>query len=239
MGLRSGSSLSMDCGMKILAFDTSSPVLTAALFDGEKKIVELESSSFTRHSSVLVPSLQKMLKDHRIRLDQIDVLAIGLGPGSFTGLRVGITTAKILGYVCKMKIVGVSSLEAMALGVRGFQGEIAVILDAKKDKLYSGIYEFRGEELKVIQSPRLVNIQKLLKGVHHPRLFLGDGVANYRDKILKTDRCRIAEKAELAAPKASDIAERAMQLAKKKRWSDPFDLRPLYLHPRDCNVTKK
>ena len=225
--------------MKLLAYDTSSEILTAAVFDGTKKIAELESPSFTRHSSVLVPSLEKLLKEHGMILEQIEVLAVGLGPGSFTWLRVGITAAKIFSYACSIKIVGVSSLEAMALGARGFDGEIAVILDAKKEKLYTALFEVRNNGLRVVQSPRLMKIGALLKGVKRPRLFVGDGVKIYREEILKTDQCRIAEAAEFTTPRASHIAERAMELAKKKKWIDPFGLEPLYLHPRDCNVTKK
>ena len=224
--------------MKLLAYDTSSAVLTAAIFDGTKKIAEFESRSFERHSSVLVPSLEKLLKDHGMALSQIGVLAVGLGPGSFTGLRVGITTAKIFAYACQMKIVGVSSLEAMALRANSFQGEIASILDARKGMLYAGLYENRDKKFKVIQSPRLVKIDVLLKRVKKPRLFLGDGVKLYHERILKTDQCRIAETAESAYPRAADFAGRAMELAEKKQWIDPFSLEPVYLHPRDCNVTQ-
>ena len=223
--------------MKLLAYDTSSETLSAALFDGPKKIAELESPAFTRHSSVLVPTLEKLLKVHGMPLNRIDVLAVGLGPGSFTGLRVGITAAKIFSYASPMKVIGVSSLEAMALGAGDFDGEIAVILYARKEKLYAAIFRVQNKELKVVRSPRLVKIDALLKGIKRPRLFLGDGVKIYRDQILKTDRCRIAESAESARPKASHIAERAIVLAKRKKWSNPFSLEPSYLHPRDCNVT--
>ncbi len=225
--------------MKLLAYDTSSEVLSAAIFDGAKKIAEFESPSFTRHSSVLVPSLEKLLKDHHMTLNQIDVLAVGLGPGSFTGLRVGITAAKIFSYVCRIKLIGISSLEAMAMGESGFEGEIAVILDAKKEKLYAAIFEIQHDKFKTVQNPCLVGIDALLIAVKKPRLFIGDGVKIHRDQILKTNRCQIAEAAEIVTPKASHIAERAMDLVKKKKWSDPFCLEPSYLHPRDCNVTKK
>ena len=124
----------------------------------------------------------------------------------------------------------------MALGTRGFKGEIAVILDAKKDKLYAGIFEIKNRELKVIQSPRLCKIDTLLKKVRRPRLFLGDGIKIHRRVILKTDRCQIDIGAEFVTPKASDIARRAIHLAGEGRWIDPFRLEPLYLHPRDCNV---
>src|SRR3989338_4584143 len=217
--------------MKLLAYDTSSEVLSAAIFDGARIMAEFESPAFTRHSSVLVPSLEKLLKGCRMSLAEIDVLAVGLGPGSFTGLRVGITTAKIIAYVCGIKLIGVSSLEAVALGKRGFEGEIAVILDAKKDKLYAGVFEIGPKGFKVIQRPRICGIDALLKKVSRPRLFLGNGVKIHREAILKTGRCCVDESAEFALPKAVYIAERAMTLAEEREWSDPFRLEPLYLHP--------
>ncbi len=223
--------------MKLLAYDTSSEVLSAALYDGPKKIAEIVSASFARHSSALVPALEKLLKDHGLDLSQVDALAVGLGPGSFTGLRVGITTAKILSYACQLKLLGVSSLEAIAWGARDFDGEIAVILDAKKEKLYAGIYQVQKNKFKAVQKPSLIKLGALLKGVKRPRLFVGSGVRLYRDKIKEAKRCFIAENSENAIPKASCIAERALDLARMKKWSDPFHLEPLYLHPRDCNVT--
>ncbi len=225
--------------MKILAYDTSSEVLTAAIFDGQKKVAELESGSFARHSSVLVPVLDKLLRSSRIDLSQIEVIAVGLGPGSFTGLRVGVTTAKILAYTRQIKLIGVSSLESIALQGKGFEGDIAVILDAKKEMLYAGLYEISEGRFKIIQDPKLVTINSLVKNLKKPRLFLGDGVKIHHDKISASDRCRIIEKADSVYPRASCIVQRATDLVQKKRWADPFKLEPLYLHPRDCNVNKK
>lgn len=224
--------------MKILAYDTSSDVLSIAYFDG-KKTTEFESQSFARHSSVLVPSLERLLKDNRISLRDIDVLAVGLGPGSFTGLRVGIATAKIFGYICAMKLVGVSSLEAIAWEAAGFDGEIAVILDAKKEMLYSAVFRNKDQGLKIIQKPRLIKIETLIRGLKAPRLFLGDGAVIYREKIMSAKYCQIEEKARAVYPKAANILRRAMTKIQKKEFLDPFTMEPLYLHARDCNVMKK
>ena len=225
--------------MKLLAYDTSSDILSAALYDGSKKIAEFRSAAFTRHSSTLAPALEKLLRDQRMNLEQLDVLAVGLGPGSFTGLRVGITTAKIISYVCQLRIIGVPSLEAIAWKARDFEGEIAVILDAKKDKLYAGVYRFQNNKFRILRSPQLVKIEALLKANKVPRLFLGGGVNLYRDEILRTKGCQISDTFENATPQASQVAERALDLVKSKQWINPFFLEPLYLHPRDCNVTMR
>lgn len=225
--------------MKILAYDTSSDLLTIALFENERKIAEWEAHSFARHSSTLVPSIDKLLKERRISLSDIEVLAVGLGPGSFTGLRVGVASAKVFAYIQKMKIVGVPSLEAMAWEAPSFDGEICVILDAKKEKLYAGIYEIKNNALKVVQKPKIAGIEMLLKNIKRPRLFLGNGVGVHRQKLLSVKFCQIAENAEQIYPRASNIVKQALPLIQKKKFSDPFRMEPLYLHPKDCNVMKK
>ncbi len=202
--------------MKILAYDSSGEHLSVALYEEGKKIVELSSDAGARHSSVLVPMIEQLLKKSRTSLSDVDVFAVGLGPGSFTGLRVGIATAQVLGYVLKKKIVGVSSLEAIARqALESKSCRAAVLLDARKSKVYGAVYERRGEKFRVIVKPALFDSKKFPGFSHGSNLIV----------------------IENAVPKASQIAQGALPLIQQKKFIDPFDLRPLYLHPRDCNVT--
>jgi tRNA threonylcarbamoyladenosine biosynthesis protein TsaB len=147
--------------MKILAFDSSSALLSVALYDDQKKIGELSSDTGAKHSNVLVPMIENLLKKFRVNLSEVDVFAVGLGPGSFTGLRVGIATAQVLGYVLKKKIVGVSSLEAIARdALEGKNSRVAVALDARKSKVYGAVYERRGEKFKVVIKPALFDAKE-------------------------------------------------------------------------------
>jgi tRNA threonylcarbamoyl adenosine modification protein YeaZ len=192
--------------MILLAYDCSGPCLSVVLYDGDKKMGELDSEPGVRHSTVLVPMIEKLLKKAGVKLSEVDVFAVGLGPGSFTGLRVGVATAKILGYVLKKKIVGVSSLEALAReALAGKNGRVAVALDARKSQVYGAEYERRGKNFKVIRKPALMDAKKF------------PGISG--------------------TPKASWVAEAALSMARQKKFIDPFRLEPLYLHPRDCNVT--
>lgn len=229
--------------MKILAYDTSSEVLSIALFDGERKVGEFESPLFTRHSSTLAPSLDVILKAHNMELADIDIIAVGLGPGSFTGLRVGIVTAKVLAWTLKKKLVGVSSLEAIAYGAPADgDGAVAVMLDAKKNKIYAAIYRVgtRGRApLRPIKKPMLVGVDHFLSMIRKPASFVGDGAILHRDKILHLGRNlgKIVE--DKVFPKAANVVRAAMPLIKKKKFIDPFKLDPLYLHSRTCNVVIK
>ncbi len=229
--------------MKILAYDTSSEVLSIALFDGERKVGEFESPLFTRHSSTLAPSLDIILKAHSMELADIDIIAVGLGPGSFTGLRVGIVTAKVLAWTLKKKLVGVSSLEAIAYGAPADgDGTVAVMLDAKKDKIYAAIYRVGTNghaPSKLIKKPTLVGVHAFLSTIKKPVSFVGDGAVIHRDKILNLGKNIGMIVEEKVFPKASNVVKAAMPLIKKKKFTDPFKLDPLYLHPRTCNVVIK
>ncbi|MGH7198256.1 MAG: tRNA (adenosine(37)-N6)-threonylcarbamoyltransferase complex dimerization subunit type 1 TsaB [Candidatus Omnitrophota bacterium] len=205
--------------MKILAYDSSSDVLSAALFDGEKLIGEMDSPLFTRHSSTLAPSLDMLFRAHRMEIADVDVIAVGLGPGSFTGLRVGVATAKVLAYAARKKLVGVSSLEALVLGLPAWSGKKAVALDAKKGKYYAAVFEIKKGAPRLVQGPGLVTRERILRW--------------------KKQGIDVLENGSLGHPKASGVAKAAIELIRRKKFNDPFKIEPLYLHPRDCNVIMK
>ncbi len=205
--------------MKILAYDSSSEVLSVGLFDGEALIGEMESALFTRHTSTLAPCIDMLLKSHRMEIADIDVIAVGLGPGSFTGLRVGLATAKVLAYAAKKKLVGVSSLEAIAAGLPAWRGKKAVALDAKRGRHYAAVFEMKNEKLKMIGRPSLVTGERLL---------------SWKKKGMD-----VLQNGDLGHPKASGVVKAAMSLIRGKKFFDPFKIEPVYLHPRDCNVTRK
>ena len=169
--------------MNILAYDTSSETLSMALFRDNKSLGELDLPLFTRNSSTLAPSLDILLRSHNLPVKKIDYIAVGLGPGSFTGLRVGITTAKVMAYSLRKKIVGVPSMQAMASCVASWQGSLAVVLDAKKEKVYAAFYEMKNRGCKPIGTPILTDIRTLLKTIKKRTLFVGSGALLYREKI--------------------------------------------------------
>lgn len=203
--------------MKLLAYDTSSDILSIALSEDGRLIAEEAFPRFVNNSAQLAPCLQKFLRRNKIRLSDVDVLAVGLGPGSFTGLRVGITSAKVLTYSLKKKLVGVPSLEAIARSVEGYDGEVACLLDAKKGKVYSAIYRQNGHSWSEIQKPAVTDRDVFLSKIRKRTYFVPPGVY----------------------PSASRIAQGAWERVKKKRFTDPFRLQPLYLHPRDCHVVRR
>ena len=201
--------------MKILSMDTSSDVLSVAVFDGARKLAVYESNGPVRHSEILAVSLRKILQKAKLDIKQIDCVAVGIGPGSFAGLRVGVTTAKMLSYGLKTKLVGVSSLEARARS-REDEGTFAVIVDAKKAQVYAAIYQKKGNRWKTIKKPRLVLREIFLRSLK-PGIRLVDS----------------------AFPGARAVAEAALDRIAAKKFDDPFTFEPVYIHPKDCNVSRK
>lgn len=224
--------------MKFLAYDTSSETLSIALFENDTLIAEREFPLFTRHSADLAPSLEKVFRENKMRPEELEVIAVGLGPGSFTGLRVGIATAKVMAYALKKKIVGIPSIEAIAHAAVIFGNRVAVIMDAKKNRIYSALYEKRGSRWATLQKPSLRELNGVTAAVKKPTCFVGDAVPFYREAIERKKKlCRAVEDSRFYYPRASVVGQLAWVRIKKKKFTDPFRLEPLYLHPRDCNVT--
>ena len=121
--------------MRILAIDTSTRFLSVAVADGGRALASHHREAHMKHSSQLVPVIEKVLKKSGIGLGGIDGFAVSIGPGSFTGLRIGVTTIKALAFSLKKPVAAVPTLDAIAEGVKGFAGIICPILDAKKKKV--------------------------------------------------------------------------------------------------------
>ncbi len=215
--------------MKILAFDTSADTLTAGLYENEIVLAEENSSGFARHSDSLMPILEKLFRSARLALKQIDLIAVGLGPGSFTGLRVGITAAKILGFTAKKKIVGIPSFEILAAS-QEIEGPLAVLADAKRNKVYALIHPGRKTELTELKK----FLPKIPRGT---AVLAGFALDPTSKELLERRGCRVITQPKPAS--AFYAARLAVSRAQKKKFTALEDLKPLYLYPKDCNVTQK
>lgn len=227
--------------MRLLAYDTSSANLSAGIFEGSQPVAVIELENFVRHSSTLAPVLARLTNKARTPWKDIEGIAVGIGPGSFTGLRVGVTTAQVLAYALKKKVLGVPSQEALAHCVTDRSGLIVVISDAKKGQLYASIFKKSAGQLHVMKGPYLTDIERLLSELEEPAFFMGEGVPLCRERIshFKKYRCRIAPDSYRRYPSAQGVARAAANLVHEKKFTKAALLRPLYLYPRDCNVIQK
>ena len=152
--------------MKTLAIDTSNEVCSLAVFDEEKLIVENKNKGMKQHSVVLMPMIKTTLEKKKIALDEIGVLGCGIGPGSFTGVRIAIATVKAFSDIKKIPIVGVNSLEAQAYSVIMENGKkeeckILSLIDAKNDNAYMAVYRVHNNKISTYKNPETIRISNL------------------------------------------------------------------------------
>jgi tRNA threonylcarbamoyl adenosine modification protein YeaZ len=147
--------------MKILGIDTSSNASSVALIEDNKLICEYTVNTKTTHSQKLMPMIENMLSISEVNIKEIDAIAICIGPGSFTGLRIGMATAKALSHVNNLPIVGVNSLELLAGNMDLSDKKICSILDAQRTQVYMGQYKFENNKLVEIKSVDVVEIDEL------------------------------------------------------------------------------
>lgn len=173
--------------MKILAIDTSSKICSASILEDNNVIIEKHTDDEKTHSQNLMPLVDMLFKESGLALDDMDLLSCCLGPGSFTGIRIGIATIKAFADAKNIPTAGVTSLESLAYNINK-TGLIASLIDAKNDNVYYSLFSFNGEKYSQIDEYKADNIQNILDGLSiydDEIIFVGDGSVVYKDLILK------------------------------------------------------
>ncbi len=226
--------------MKILGIDTSTDFLSVAIVSEDSIVLNLDYLSHRRHSSELIPLINEALKRSSLSLKELDGFAVSIGPGSFTGLRIGVSTIKGLALSSKKPVIAVPTLDVIAQNAAYFPDIICPIIDARKDKIYSALYQSKNNRLKRISKYLLIPLDRLMRKIDRRRvLFLGDGIKLYKNSISK-----VSPKAEFAPsplwfPRASVVAQKGLEALAKGRQDNPYDLVPMYLYSRECIITGK
>jgi len=215
--------------MRILGVDTSSKVATAAICEDDKLVCEFILNNKMTHSQTIMPIIDECLKNSELSAEDIDVFAVSEGPGSFTGLRIGVTTIKGLAHAVNKPVVGVNTIEAMAYNLPFCPYVISPIMDARREQVYNAIYKFDGEVLCEIKDPRAISIQELLDELDkmgENAVFLGDGVPVFKEKIKEV----LGEKALFAPYNANMQRASSVCLAARNKEAIHYSkLSPIYL----------
>lgn len=220
--------------MKIIAIDSSGLVATVAIATDDTMIAEYTVNHKKTHSQTLLPMLDEIKKMTELDLNEIDAIAIAAGPGSFTGLRIGSATAKGLGLALDKPIIEVPTVDALAMNMWGTSDVICPIMDARRNQVYTGIYEFDTDDrLSVLHEQFAEDIGVvvgILNEIGRPVVFLGDGVPVYRDEIVSkiTVPCRFAP-AHMSRQRAGALATLAIGYYKEGKTVSAADHKPEYL----------
>lgn len=169
--------------MKILSIDTSSNLCSVALLEDNQTIQELMIDDNKTHSQNLMPLIQDLFVKSNIGLSEIDLIACNKGPGSFTGIRIGIATAKAIAEVANIPVIGISSLDCLAYNVPNATGVICSLIDANNNQVYSAIFDKNYNLISEYLADDVSNIASSLNN-YSDITFVGTGSINYKDILI-------------------------------------------------------
>lgn len=236
--------------MKVLGLDTSTAWLSAAVLDDHRVAAECVRESArahdrrpgrSNHAEVLIPLVEEALRRAGTDFSSLSLLGVAVGPGSFTGLRIGISTVKGLAYGSGTPVVGVRTLEAMAYGAPPGDGAgfVCPLMDARKGEVYAALYRRAASTFQCLIEDCLAEPETMFRQVdaaaEGPCLFVGDGVRAYADRIARCTRGRgrIADGrgGPSTAVSVARIAQRRLPAAGA---ADAASLAPRYIRPPDA-----
>lgn len=249
--------------MKILGIDTTTKFLCLGAYDGAK-IYEYNLELGTKHSALpphpkspkskfpekapslvvgcgglLVPTIKRVLDALEWHISEVDYFACGLGPGSFTGMRVGLATIKGLSWATKKPVIGISTLDILAHSVKDSDKDIIPIIDAKRNLIYCSIYKKKNRRLSRVKPYMLLSIEEFFKIAKPDSIIFGDAVTSFKEEIIRRVRgANILDK-DYWYPKAHNIIALALERIKEKKFENSFGIRPIYLYPKECQVKCK
>ena len=222
--------------MKILAIDTSNFPLGVALIDEDKVIGEYMTNVKRNHSLKAMPAVEQLLKDCDTDVKELTKIVVANGPGSYTGVRIGVTLAKTLAWSLDIPLVPVSSLAVLASSGRYFNGYLSPIFDARRGQVYTGLYRFRDGKLENVLEDRNVMLTdwvEELKNYEGEILFVGNDTGIHAEAIQEA----LGEKAVLAPfvshnPRPSELAYIGMDMEE----STAHEVLPNYIRMAEAEV---
>ncbi len=219
--------------MRILALDTSTNVATAAILEDDVIIGEYSCNKGKTHSQRLMPMLRDMLEAVGLKASDMDAFAASIGPGSFTGLRIGVTTAKAMAFAAQKPVISVYTLDSLAYNLPGSKAILCPVIDARNNQVFTAVYKFNGGKLDRLTDYMGIHINELA-GIISPMegavIFLGDACSMHRDFFAE----KLGGRASVAPPnaalaKASSVAVLAREAFAEGKTESCYDMKPFYL----------
>ncbi|MDP2927407.1 MAG: tRNA (adenosine(37)-N6)-threonylcarbamoyltransferase complex dimerization subunit type 1 TsaB [Candidatus Omnitrophota bacterium] len=221
--------------MKILGIDTTTARLCLGLYvDG--KFYEYSLQVGRSLSALLVPAIQRVIRAVGLKIADIDYFACGLGPGSFTGMRIGLATIKGLSVVKNKPVIGISTLDILAKNAQVKDRLIVTALDARRSLIYCSSYKYEQGSLKRKSAYSLLSLDELVKKFPAKAVVLGDAVALYGDALLTRIKNATVLDKDYWSPQAHNLMELALAKIKAKQFSSALTIKPIYLYPKECQI---
>lgn len=218
--------------MKVLSLDSATEAATCALIDNDKVLGEITFNYKKQHSVVLMPMIDNLLKNTGTDIKSIDGFVVSKGPGSFTGLRIGMATIKGLCQGTDKPFISLSTLDALAYNLAYTDGLICPILDALRNNVYTAVYKFTDNKLQRLSDYMAISIDELITLLQEKNTavtFIGDAIPKFKEKLNEElEKVKYAPK-HLNLVKASALGELGMELLKEGKYEDLYTSAPIYL----------
>ncbi|MTD38718.1 tRNA (adenosine(37)-N6)-threonylcarbamoyltransferase complex dimerization subunit type 1 TsaB [Erwinia sp. CPCC 100877] len=174
--------------MRILAIDTSNQTLTIAVSEDQRLLGEYTITVKKNHSLTLMPAIERLMKEVGLTPKELDRIVVAKGPGSYTGLRIGVTTAKTLAYTLNKELAGVSSLKTLAANCASIKGLIVPLFDARRNNVYTGAYQMEDGQLKTMIADQHIALDRWLERLadYENVFFVGTDVEKFQEQIKNT-----------------------------------------------------
>lgn len=217
--------------MIVLSIDSASKVATAALLDENNLIAEYTINNKMEHSTLIMDMVDKLLSDSNLSIDDIDGFIVSKGPGSFTGLRIGMATVKGLSFGANKPYVSISSLDALAYSLVSFDGIICPVMDALRDSVYTCLYKGNNGKLEKLidySALELDDLIKILKDKNEKIMFTGDGLIKHKDYLSTNLNNSFFAPNHLSIIRASSLGDLGIKLLLDNKC-DELNSSPFYL----------
>jgi tRNA threonylcarbamoyladenosine biosynthesis protein TsaB len=240
--------------MRVIGIDTASDTASVALVENglllsERTDLRCEStsnairrSSKNNHAETILPLIELLFESTKVSLQDITGFALSIGPGSFTGLRIGLSTVKGLVYGSQVPVVGMSTLFAHAARVTDYDGLICALLDARKNEVYAAVFRKTGDVINRVTQDTIASAANVIATVRvfqrgSPCLLVGDGAAAYKDLLLDSPGVRLLETINYPTV-AATVARLAEDRFRANRVDDLGTLTPAYIRPSEAEFKR-
>ena len=223
--------------MIVLGIETATPQVGCALGGHEGVIASFHTARGRRHAEILTPAIEFTCAQAQIGLSEVGVVAVDIGPGLFTGLRVGVATAKAMAQALRVPVIGMSSLDLLAFPVRATRRLIVAVIDARRGEVFFALYRQVPGGVQRISDPAVAKADDVaaeLEARAEEALLVGDGAVRYADVFAGLSHVEPASLGT-AFPSAAALVELAQPKAQREEFVQPWQLEPMYLRQADVD----
>ena len=224
--------------MLILGIETATERVSVAIGNHEGVLAMFEVTRGRRHAETLTPAIEFVCHQADIKLAEISVIAVDVGPGLFTGMRVGLAAGKVMAHALGIGIIPLSSLDLLAHPVRHTEKLIASVIDARKGEVFYALYRQTSAGVSRVMEPKTGTIDELLIALSEraqDTVCVGDGAVRYRDEITNGYPVEFAEPS-FAFPSSAALVQMAYPRAVREDWVDPAAIQAMYLRQPDAEI---